>query len=85
MKQYKTTISCAAMKTTISCPAMINVHMSMQGTSNGTERWCPVKRGGYISEVSFNGGSLYFFTDISQLKHSSNWSRVKGHNNAKGD
>ena len=30
--------------------------MSMQGMSNGTEQWCPVKGGGYISEVSFNRG-----------------------------
>ena len=31
-----------------------NVHMWMWGMWNGTEQRCPVKGGGFISEVSFN-------------------------------
>ena len=32
----------------------------MGGMSNGTEQWCPVKRGGCISEVSFKRGFTVF-------------------------
>jgi hypothetical protein len=54
--------------TTVHCPVYGGVlitevlyeHMSMQGMSNGTEQWCPVKEGGCISEVSF---SLHTFID----------------------
>ena len=32
--------------------------MSMWGSSNGTEQWCPVKRGGCILGVSTNRGFI---------------------------
>ena len=43
------------------------MYMPLQGMSDGTEQWCPVKRGGCISEMSFNRGfTVYTFPACQQ-------------------
>ena len=61
-RHHGTTLTVLFMEVSLFRRFYTYIHMSMQGMSNRTEQWCPVKGGGCVSEVSFNRGLPYSFT-----------------------